>query len=188
MSTARTSEGKRPAETVVRVSELMTPNYVNLAGKVFGGTMLALVDKVAYVCAAKYAGTLCVTASFDRVDFHAPINVGELVHMVARVDFVGRTSIGVGIDVHAENVQTGEFRHTNNAYVTMVAMKDGKPTPVPPLLVETDEDKRRLLVGRYRRQTGAQQRQALEDLEKMVHEADSARLDDLVEHPGIPLL
>lgn len=165
---------------------LMTPADVNVAGTVFGGSVLSLIDRVAAVCSSKYSGMLCVTASFDRVDFHSPVYVGELLHLVAHVAYTGRTSIGVGISIHAENVITGEVRHTNSSYVTMVAMKDGKPTPVPPLVCRTNEEKRRQLFGRYRRLLGEKQRETLRALEGMLAEASGSRLDELMASAKLP--
>lgn len=134
------------------MSELMTPDNANFLGQVFGGSILAFLDKVAYVTASRFAGTVCVTASFDRVDFHSPIDVGELVHFVGRVVYVGRTSLQVLIEVYAENVQTGTQRHTNSCTATMVAIDENrKPVPVPRLLCETRNEKIAFLEGKVRR-------------------------------------
>lgn len=134
------------------MSEVMTPTGANFLGKVFGGTILSLLDLVAYATSSRYAGAICVTASFDRVDFHEPIEVGELVICEGMVHYVGRTSIEVTIEAFAENVFTGVRRHTNTARVTMVAIKDGKPHEVPRLICETTEDKVKFLEGRLRRE------------------------------------
>lgn len=128
----------------VSVSQLMAPQDVNLMGNVFGGVILALVDRVAYVCASRHAGRPCVTVSFDSVDFRAPIRVGELVTLKASVNAVGRTSLEVGVRVDAEDLFTREARHTNSCYVTMVALgPDGRPAPVPKLVLEVEEELRR---------------------------------------------
>ena len=143
---------KSSASSEVRMSELMTPDNANFLGQIFGGSILALLDKVAYVTASRFAGNVCVTASFDRVDFHSPINVGELVHFVGRVVYVGRTSLQVLIEVFAENVQTGIQRHTNSCTATMVAIDENKtPIPVPRLQCETREEKIAFLEGKVRR-------------------------------------
>ena len=145
-------EAKTVSSTVVRISELMTPNDANFLGKVFGGAILSHLDHCAYVTASRFAGHVCVTASFDRVDFHSPIDVGELVHMEGRVEFAGRTSVQTRIEVYAENIRAGTIRHTNSCVVTMVAIDDdGNPTPVPNLIAETREERIGLLVGRMRR-------------------------------------
>jgi acyl-CoA hydrolase len=143
---------KTVASTLVRISELMTPNDANILGKVFGGAILSQLDHCAYVTASRFAGKMCVTASFDRVDFHSPIEVGELVHMEGRVEFAGRTSVQTRIEVYAENISEGTTRHTNSCVVTMVAIDEkGVPTQVPRLIAETREERIRLLEGRARR-------------------------------------
>jgi acyl-CoA hydrolase len=185
-SAPSTSEARRAADTEVHVSELMTPRNVNLLGKVFGGDVLAMIDKVAYVCAARFAGTVCVTASLDRVDFHSPIEVGELVHLTARVDYAGRTSIGIGIEVIAEDPQTGVQRHTNTSYVTMVALREGKPAPVPRLVCETDDEKRRFLMGRYRRMCRIAHGEQMQQFAAILDSADSAGLAALMEAESLP--
>lgn len=116
---------------------LAAPNDANLRGKMFGGVVLALVDKIAYVTSARHADCPTVTASFDQVDFRSPIEIGEIVTLKASVNFVGRTSIEVGVRVMAEPVTGGEPRHTNSCYVTMVALDpQGKPQHVPKLILE----------------------------------------------------
>lgn len=151
---------KPASSTRVETSEVMTPNHANFLGKVFGGSILSILDLVAYATASRFAGTICVTASFDRVDFIEPIEVGELVTCVGSVTYVGRTSVEVTIDVFAERVFEGRRRHTNTARVTMVALKEGKPTPVPRLLCETREEKLRYLEGRARREMRSMHLQA----------------------------
>lgn len=128
------------------LTELMIPSYANFGGKIHGGILLSLMDKVAYVCAAKHAGGYCVTVSIDNVEFRQPVEVGQLVSLHASVNYVGRTSLVVGIRVTAENVETDEVRHTNTSYFTMVSKdKDGAPRVVPPLLLESAEDARRFM-------------------------------------------
>ncbi|NIR44576.1 MAG: acyl-CoA thioesterase [Gemmatimonadetes bacterium] len=123
---------------------LAAPNDVNLRGNLFGGVILALVDKLAYVCATRHADCPTVTASFDQVDFRAPIEIGEVVTLHASVNYVGRTSMEVGIRVVAEPVTGGEARHTNSCYVTMVAVdEEGRPKPVPGLVLEDEVQLRR---------------------------------------------
>tara|TARA_R110002050_G_scaffold162939_2_gene292867 strand:+ start:7834 stop:8394 length:561 start_codon:yes stop_codon:yes gene_type:complete len=134
--TART-----PKQSDTTITELMIPAYANFGGKIHGGILLGLMDKVAYACSTKHAGNYCVTVSVDGVDFIEPVEVGELVCMMARVNYVGRTSIVVGIKVTTENVKTQTMKHTNTCYFTMVAKgDDGKPAQVPPLMLETFTD------------------------------------------------
>ena len=144
--------GKRAAETVTRMAQIMTPNDANVLGHVFGGSILAMVDLTASATAQKFAGRICVTASFDRVDFHQPVEVGNLVEMEGRVTYVGTTSLEVTIDVFATNLTKGDKKHTNTARVTMVAIgEDGRPTAVPRLVCETREEKALFLEGFVRR-------------------------------------
>lgn len=126
------------------MTQLTTPLDANLLGNVFGGVVLAAVDKIAYVCAARHAGRTCVTASFDQVDFRSPIHVGEMLTLLASVNFAGRTSLEIGVRVTSEPVFEGESRHTNSCYVTMVAIDDrGRPVPVPKLILEDELQYRR---------------------------------------------
>ena len=128
------------------LTELMIPAYANFGGKIHGGILLSLMDKVAYACAAKHAGRYCVTVSVEGVDFLQPVEVGNLVHLQASVNHVGRTSLVVGIRVTAENIGTGTVRHTNTSYFTMVAKNDdGTNAVVPGLRLETRDDVRRFL-------------------------------------------
>lgn len=123
---------------------LMTPDMANFSGKVHGGTLLKLLDEVAYACASRYAGTYVVTLSVDRVLFRDAICVGELVSFEAAVNYTGRTSLEVGIGVYTENIRDGRRRHTNSSYFTMVAVDDdGNPVPVPPLVPATDDERAR---------------------------------------------
>jgi acyl-CoA hydrolase len=131
----------------------MVPAYANFGGKIHGGTLLSLMDKVAYVCASKHAGNYCVTVSVDTVEFLQPAEVGEVVSLMGSVNYVGNSSLVVGIKVIAENVQTGVTKHTNTCYFTMVARApDGGKTTVPPLILETDDDIRRYCSALRRRQ------------------------------------
>ena len=138
------------------LTELMIPAYANFGGRVHGGTLLSLMDKVAYACSAKHAGQYCVTVSVDGVNFRQPVEVGELVSLMGSVNYVGRTSLVVGIKVIAENVKTGIVKHTNTSYFTMVAKDDAdQPTEVPPLLLETPDDVRRFLEAIKRKELRA---------------------------------
>lgn len=131
---------------------LMTPNMANFSGKVHGGTLLKMLDEVAYACASRYAGTYVVTLSVDRVLFRDAICVGELVSFEATVNYTGRTSLEVGIAVYTENIRDGSRRHTNSSYFTMVAVDEsGMPVPVPSLVPETDEERDRYDAAAARR-------------------------------------
>ena len=137
-------QGRHPRDSEAILTELMMPNYANVMGNVFGGHILALVDRVAAVAAIRHSHKPCVTVSVDKVDFRELIHVGELLTALARVNFAGRTSMEVGVKVIAENVLTGDKRHTNSCYVTYVALdEDGKPTEVPGIVPETADEKRR---------------------------------------------
>lgn len=141
-------------DKMLHMTEIMTPNMTNFTGNVHGGYLLGLLDKVAYACAAKYSGSPCVTLSVDRVFFKEPIHVGELVTCYACVNYVGKSSMEIGIKVIAENIRTREKRHTNTCYFTMVAIneKTRKPTAVPALVLETEIDKRRFEEAKLRRE------------------------------------
>jgi uncharacterized protein (TIGR00369 family) len=127
------------------VSELMIPAYANFGGKIHGGILLSLMDKVAYACASKHAGNYCVTVSVDNVDFLEPVEVGEMVTMFASVNYVGKSSMVIGIKVIAENFKIGTVKHTNTSYFTMVAKDENGPTQVPGLILETKEEVKRFL-------------------------------------------
>jgi acyl-CoA hydrolase len=134
------------------MTELMMPHMANVLGNVFGGVILSLVDRAAAVAAIRHAGGPCVTVSVDQVDFREPIHVGELVTARASVNFVGRTSMEVGVRVEAEQVATGRRRHTNSCYLTFVAIDDEeRPRPVAPVLPQTDDERRRHEEAKARR-------------------------------------
>ncbi len=144
----------RPASaSEALVSELMMPHQVNNHGNVFGGVVLSMVDRAAGVAAMRHSGRPCVTVSIDRVEFREPIFTGELVTCRARVNFVGRTSMEIGVRVEAENLLTARKRHTNTCFLTFVAIDaDHRPVPVPPLKLETDEERKRFREGQRRRE------------------------------------
>ena len=123
---------------------LMTPDMANFTGNVHGGTILKLLDQVAYACASRYAARYVVTLSVDQVMFREPIHVGELVTFLASVNFTGTTSMEVGIKVMTENIQTQTMRHANSCFFTMVAVDDErKPVAVKPLEPATPDEQRR---------------------------------------------
>jgi acyl-CoA hydrolase len=130
----------------------MMPHMANTLGNVHGGAILGMLDRVGAVSAIRHAQRVCVTVSVDRVDFREPIHLGELVTMYASVNYAHRTSIEVGVRVEAEDLLTGERRHTNSCYLTFVAIDEvGRPVPVPPVLPETEEEKRRYAEAEGRR-------------------------------------
>jgi acyl-CoA hydrolase len=147
------NDAPRPvSHSRVTITELMVPAYANFGGKIHGGMLLSLMDKAAYVCAAKHAGGYCVTVAVENAEFRAPVEVGELVSLHASINYVGRTSLVVGIRVTAENVETGAVKHTNTSYFTMVAKgPDGLPREVPPLRLENREDARRFMEAMQRK-------------------------------------
>lgn len=128
----------------VTISELMLPSHSNFSGKIHGGYILMLMDQIAFACASKYSGRYCVTASVDTVDFLNPIEIGELVTMKASVNYVGNSSMVVGIRVTAQNIQTGTVKHCNSSYFTMVAKDEkGANVKVPKLILTSLEEVRR---------------------------------------------
>src|SRR2546421_13102100 len=133
-------------------SELMMPQDANNLGHIFGGVILSLMDKPAAISAFRHSRASVVTASIDRVDFREPIHLGDLVVMKASVNYVGRTSMEVGVRVEAEELLTGRRRHTNSCYLTFVAVdKKGRPIVVPELVPETPEEQRRYEAATERR-------------------------------------
>jgi acyl-CoA hydrolase len=139
----------------------MVPTDANFMGNVFGGQILSEVYRVAYVSARRHSGQNCVTASFDRVDFIAPVHVGDVVEFDAEVTFVGRTSMEVWVEVRAEDLSGGPHQLVGNAFVTMVAVdRDGRPVPVPPLKLTTPEETERFEAGRQRMESRRRTRSA----------------------------
>jgi len=172
--TSQTSEAPyksvRFSETVI--TELMVPAYSNFGGKIHGGVLLSLMDKVAYVCAAKHAGNYCVTASIDTVDFLQPVEVGNLVSLMASVNYVGNTSLVVGIRVISENIKTNVISHTNTSYFTMVAKDEqNNLVQIPGLILENREDVRRFYETRRRKQLK----------QNYKHEADAIKVPEDLE-------
>jgi acyl-CoA hydrolase len=136
----------------VTFADLAEPQSQNVAGTLFGGVLLGFIDRAAAFCAMKHAGRPVVTKSFDSVEFNEPIFIGELVIARASVNFTGTTSMEIGVKVFAQNPVTGVERHTNTCYATFVALdENGRPARVPPILPETDDEKRRYAAGQRRR-------------------------------------
>lgn len=135
---------KHTKESQITITELMLPSHSNFSGKIHGGHILNLMDQIAFACASKHSRNYCVTASVNRVDFLNPIEVGELVTLKASVNYTGRTSMVIGLRVESENIQTGEIKHCNSSYFTMVAKdQNGKNVPIPGLILDTKQSVRR---------------------------------------------
>jgi acyl-CoA hydrolase len=147
-------------ESQHETSEIMMPGHANNLGHVFGGVVLAMMDKAAAVAAIRHSRSACVTASIDRVDFREPILLGDLVVMKASVNYVGRTSMEVGVRVEAEDLQSGNRRHTNSCYLTFVAVdRNGRPVEVPELKAEAPEEIRRYQAATERRRRRLEERE-----------------------------
>jgi acyl-CoA hydrolase len=146
-------EEKPVRDSQITMMVAMNPEDANPLGNVHGGVVMKHVDTTAGVVAIRHARRVAVTASIDRLDFHNPVFIGNLLILKASVNFVGNTSMEVGVRVEAENPLTGDLRHTASAYLTFVALDEkGLPTPVPPLVCETDEEKLRNSQAQVRRQ------------------------------------
>jgi len=162
---------KTICESRVEMAQVMFPSDANQAGNVHGGTIMKLIDTVAGAVAVRHARTNVVTASIDRLDFHSPVFVGDLLTLKAGLNMVGRTSMEVGVRVETENLVTEKARHTASAYLTMVALgPDGRPMEITPLILETDEQVRRNREAEARRRMRLEERKkekaCQEDLEK----------------------
>ena len=150
------------------------PQHANNLGHVFGGVVLAIMDKAAAVAAIRHARSTCVTASIDRVDFREPIHLGDLVVMKASVNYVGRSSMEVGIRVEAEDLLTGIRRHTNSCYMTFVAVdRHGRPVEVPALKPESEGEIRRYRAAEARRRRRLEERESEGRLQQAEAEASS---------------
>ncbi len=135
------------------LSQLMHPEHANLLGNVHGGWIMKLVDEAGALACMRHAQRKVVTVTIDSMDFRQPIRIGDLVILKAEVLYTGRTSMEASVEVHAENPVTGEQTHTNTAYLVYVALDDaGRPTPVPPLLAETEEEQQKLEQGKVRQE------------------------------------
>jgi len=152
-------DGVKVSDTRADMPVRMLPQDANPAGNVHGGVILRQIDLVGGIVATRYAKSRVVTASVDRVDFLAPVRVGEVMMLRSCVNFVGSTSMEVGIRVEAEDMITGETRHAATAYMTFVAMDEsGKPGKLPPLILETREDRRRFEEAKLRRTVRKEER------------------------------
>jgi acyl-CoA hydrolase len=156
---AQDDEPRPVGATRHETAQLMMPQHANVLGHIFGGVVLSMMDTTAAVSAIRHARLACVTVSVDRVDFREPIYVGDLVIMKSSVNYVGRTSMEVGVRVETENLLTGVRRHTNSCYLTFVAVdRNGKPVPVPRLRPETADEIRRYDAAKQRRERRLQER------------------------------
>ncbi|MEA1786913.1 acyl-CoA thioesterase [Arenibacter sp. GZD96] len=148
---------KSAKESRVSITELMLPAHSNFSGKIHGGYILNLMDQIAFACASKHSRSYCVTASVNKVDFLNPIEVGELVTLRAMVNYTGKTSMVVGVRVDSENITTGERKHCNSSYFTMVAKDpNGKNIPVPGLILEDRQGVRRFARSMQRKDEAKQ--------------------------------
>jgi uncharacterized protein (TIGR00369 family) len=170
---------KSVEESKVSLSMLMLPSHSNFGGKIHGGYLLSLLDQVAFACASKHSGNYCVTASVDVVNFLRPIEVGELITLKASVNFVGTSSMVIGIRVEAEDIRTGAVKHCNSSYFTMVAKDDaGNKVTVPGLSLRTKDEVRRFLAAAAAIRDREQDKQAKRNLDP----ASEASKQELASH------
>ena len=135
--------GRSPNESAITLQQLLLPEHANQMGVVHGGVVMKAVDEAGAICAMRHARRPCVTVCVDSMEFHYPVHVGQLLRCKARITWTGRTSMEVWVDVEAEDIIAGRITHTNSAYIVYVALGEpGHPTDVPPLLVESEEDRR----------------------------------------------
>lgn len=157
------AQGKRVKDSQVTLHHFMLPQHANPLGTIHGGVMMKLADEAAGLCAIRHAQRPAVTIAIDSMTFHSPVRVGEVVSFNASLNWVGSTSMEVGVRVVAENPLTGECTHTNSAYVVLVALgDDGRPVQVPPLILETAEERRRWAEAEARQSRRLQRRQTKE--------------------------
>lgn len=146
------------------ITELMIPSYANFSGKVHGGILLSLMDKVAFACAAKHSGSYCVTVAVEGVEFLQPVEVGELVSLKASVNYVGNSSMIIGIRIDSMNPRTSISKHTNSCFFTMVAKdEDGSPKKVAELKLETHEELKRFVEGKILKKLSKEKRKLLDE-------------------------
>lgn len=168
---------KPVSQSRTTLTELMIPAYSNFGGKIHGGILLSLMDKVAYTCATRHSAAYCVTVAMDDVAFRHPVDVGDLVSLMASVNYVGTTSMVIGIKVIAENVLEGIIKHTNTSYITMVAKStEGTPQKVPPLRLEHLDDVRRFIEAIRRREINTQLRKNLDQAAPALNLGEAAKL------------
>lgn len=152
-----------PTASRVETANVVLPGLTNVHGTIFGGILMQWIDIAAAIAASRHAGAPVVTASMDRLHFLQPVRLGAVVIVQAQVNFVAHTSMEVGVRVFAEELRTKRRTQATRAYVTMVAVDaSGRPAPVPPLVLETDEDRRRHADGERRRAVRLSERRAIE--------------------------
>lgn len=153
-------KGKPASASQVVMTELVLPSHTNSIDSIFGGVIMSWIDICAAIAAQRHSASEVVTASLDDLNFVAPVYKGWVVNLKSSINFVAKTSMEVGVRVDAENPKTGDSFHTATAYLTFVAIgKDGKPTPVPPLILTTEEEIRRHQQAQMRRTFRIQRRQ-----------------------------
>ena len=156
------TEYKKISESVTTLTELMIPSYANFGGKVHGGILLSLMDKIAYVCGTKHAENYCVTVAVEGVEFLSPVEVGDLVHLMASVNYVGNTTMIIGIRVESLNPRTKVTKHTNSCYFTMAAKdENGNLTEVPGLIIENQVQLIRFCEGKMIKKFSKEKRELL---------------------------
>lgn len=162
---------KTTEDSRIQISELMLPSNANFGGKIHGGYILNLMDRIAFACASKHSRSYCVTASVNKVDFRNPIEVGELVTMKASINYVGTSSMVVGIRVESENIRTGKTKHCNSSYFIMVAVDEfGKTVLVPGLILKTKMDAKRFIKSIIRRESDVKRNEDLDHIYKNVND------------------
>ncbi len=151
-------DAKSPSVSKAEMTIRMFPSDANPSGNVFGGQILKHIDLIAGLVAQRHAQTNCVTASIDRVNFLKPVFVGDALVLHARLNYVHRSSMEIEIKVAAENLMKGTSTLTGTAFVTVIALdKEGKPTQVPKLLLESEEDKKKFAEGKARMEKRAKE-------------------------------
>ncbi len=144
-------EGKRVIDSEVVLNQIMQPESANTLGNVHGGVLMKLIDEAGAMCATRHARAPAVTVAVDSLTFLEPVHIGDLVTFSARLTYVGRTSMETEVVVEAEEILTGRRRITNRAYVVYVALSgEGRPVGVPPLILETGEERERWDMGAQR--------------------------------------
>ena len=136
-------KGKTASQSEIEMTQLVLPNDTNILGNLLGGQLMHWIDIAGALAASRHSNKVVATVALDSLDFRHPIRLGEMVILKARLTWVGRTSMEVSVEVYAENMKTGNAILTNKAFISFVALDDdGKPTEVPPLILETEEEKR----------------------------------------------
>lgn len=160
-------EGKTADESRTVMGQVMMPTDANPTGNVHGGTIMKLVDTAGAICAMRHAGRPVVTIVVDTMTFLEPVYVGHLVTLEAQVNWVGHTSLEVGVKVTAENALDGSITHTSSAYLVYVALDDaGEPAAVPPLVVQTEEEQKRMQAAEARRERRLREKAAQEEMDE----------------------